>query len=198
MESFHPVRHRVGVILVCLIALATAREGWNLLGNRSNVKAVSATERAIPRPLPEYSSLVIDREHIARNALRPTCTMGGALKLPCCDLTLGPPVEADHDFVFALSPETFPLAAQFMSEPVPANATINPALLEVAKKIEPLQPDSYILWLPPVTKCGTAKKDSQGKEYCAPGDPVEVPEPANLALVLGGGAAVLFSTRHRR
>jgi hypothetical protein len=105
------------------------------------VEVVPATEQAIPRLVPLHSSLDANGENDAPNAWRPGCKTEGAIDQARWDLTTDPAVEADPDFVFALSPDTFPLAAQFTPEPVPANATLDPALLEIAKEIAPLQPD---------------------------------------------------------
>ena len=200
MEPSHPIRHRVGIVLVCLVALLTARDGWNLRVQRPNatrapvVDEPAAKERAPEQPTFEIAD---DPESFRQAVLRPICTLDGATDLPCCDLTFDPTAELKAEFVFALTPETFPLMSQFVPGMPGRDATIGLEIPAKVAEIEPVQPDSYLLWFPPVGKCRNLKKDSQGKEYCAPEAPVEVPEPASVALMLGGGAALVLSTRRK-
>ncbi len=195
MESSHPVRQRVGVVLVCLIALLTAREGWNFRIKPPNLNSAPKHVPTVPKA-PENRPLdaTIDRESFRRDSLRPLCTLEGNPELPCCDLT-SRLADSEPEVVFQLNPDTFPLSAQFVPGAVPGGATIKLALLEKVEQIEPIQPDSYLLWLPPLSKCSNVKKDSHGKEYCAAEETTEVPEVSTLVLALTAGGALLLNTR---
>jgi len=195
MESIHPVRHRVGVVLVCLIALLTAREGWKLGAQRPTPDSVPplAGTALKGRALAQGSfEIADDPKRFRQTVMLPICTLDGAVGLPCCDLTFDPPADPEPEFVFALTPETFPLTSQFVPGMMPGgDATIDLETPLRVVEIEPVQPDSYVLWFPPLGKCRKIKKDSQGEEYCAPETPAEVPEPASLVLaVIGIGAAL--------
>jgi hypothetical protein len=200
METSHPIRHRVGIVLVCLVALVTARNGWNLRVQRLTATgAPVAEEPAAKEHAPEQRTFEIaDPEPFRQAVLRPICALDGAADLPCCDLTFDPPAEVEAEFVFALTPETFPLMSQFVTGMGSGrDASIDLETPAGVTEMESVQADSYVLWFPTVRRCGNIGKDSQGKEYCAPEDTVEVPEPASVALMLAGSAALVLRSRGR-
>jgi len=179
------MRHRLGVVFFCLIALLTAREGQNFHTTRPRMadpKVVAESVRESPRFAFEYP---LTPEVI----LKPFCSLKSNADLPCCAVIS---VHTEPSTLeLELNPEVFPQSSAFVPETKSSIgiATLIPEHLQQEDK-DLLARDIWNYpagwWLLPLQPCANVKKDIHNREYCAPDEKAEVPEIGTLLLVITG------------
>jgi hypothetical protein len=185
MTFEHPMRHRLGVIFFCLIALLTAREGQNFYMPRPRM----VDPKVVSAPVRESSNFAFEDPLTAEVILRSFCSLEGNADLPCCAV-ISVHVELSS-LELELNPEAFPQAWDFVPEAKSSmgNATLIPEYLQQTDR-EPLARDIWNYpagWWPlSLQQCNNVKKDKHGEEYCAPDEKAVVPEPQSFLLLITG------------
>lgn len=204
MYSGHFFRHRVSIILVCLIALVTARDIWNTgkLPFLPSAQDTTPPTQAVPgngakqpnRPIDQNSDALSSQEAL----LQSFCAMKENTNLPWClalrplpDTAIGKQTHSE----LAVNPDMFPQASSFVLQPsgtlLAGDMLLNPGIGTESipsgqeKGLQPLAGSPPAWW-------GQTQNCSNGSANCAPGsNEYHVPEPGSLALILSVAAIAM-------
>ena len=206
MYSGHYARNRVAIILVCFIALLTARDiqqfsrqsgPQSLLDGKSTQQKHHSTTPGTP--VPEHYA---DENLTPDGILQSFCAMEGNAHLPLCSPARVAPTQIDSRHAaspeLAISPNAFPQASDFVPVAEPSyalhGAQPNP------EGIQPETEQGSLYWTGPFVWSGGPQGSSTsttpaGQNGTAnsstPQNGVSIPEPGSLPLLLTGMAAVV-------
>jgi hypothetical protein len=193
MGSSHPIRHRFGILLVCLVALLLARDPWYQfpqihLAQRSEVPAQSPAQKALA-PAQKFG-FGFQSSSAAAHDLQPFFDYSQTLNLKCCldDNAATPTGKTSHtpELDSTLNPNTFPQAQQFVRSGEGGNAIGSPE--ETSQSEEAFAGfvggGSAGVW--PGIGCANGLQNCDGAPQQNPDPGLKVPEPGSLILMLGG------------
>jgi hypothetical protein len=199
MGPSHPIRHRFGILLVCLVALFLARDPWyqfprTRLSQVVQTPSQSYEHRAIaPAQKFDFGYRSASAED---HDLQPFFSYLESSNLKCCDEdSSASPTDKTkpRELNSTLNPNAFPQAEQFVRTGAGDSAIGKP---EESSQLG----DTYAGFIgagPRGVWPGTLPSCSNGLQNCqteaqTPDPGLKIPEPGSLILMLGGLSAIFL------